>query len=69
MVREDTSRLVERVIAKYGGHGYRHITKESEVELLWADRKNALFGILRMHPGYKGYITDVWYVLSVFALI
>ena len=59
-VRADTSRLVESIVAKFGGQGYLHITKEDEAEILWADRKNALFGLLGMYPGCKGYITDVW---------
>ncbi|OCB85133.1 FAD-binding domain-containing protein [Sanghuangporus baumii] len=58
-VRADTSRLVENVSNKYGGYGYMHITKEDEVDLLWSDRKNALFGLLQMYPGSKGFITDV----------
>ncbi|KAL5531039.1 hypothetical protein ACEPAG_3915 [Sanghuangporus baumii] len=58
-VRADTSRLVENLSNKHGGYGYLHITKEEEVELLWSDRKNALFGLLQMYPGSKGFITDV----------
>ena len=60
-VRDDSSMIVQKVIGKYGGFGYRHVTKEEDVEQLWADRKNLLFGLLKMHPGHKGYITDVWY--------
>ncbi|EJD00218.1 FAD-binding domain-containing protein [Fomitiporia mediterranea MF3/22] len=58
-VRMDTVKTVETVTHKYGGYGYMHITKEDDVESLWADRKNALFGLLKMYPGSKGFITDV----------
>lgn len=59
-VREDTSHLVQEVSEKYGGTEYTHVLSEEEGNILWTDRKNALFGILSIYPGYKGYITDVW---------
>lgn len=60
IVRDDTAQLVEKAISKHGGSGFVHVTKEEDVELLWSGRKNMLFGVLKMYPGMKGFITDVW---------
>ena len=62
--RADTSRLVDRAIRKYGGQNYEHIARRDEVDLVWSDQKTALFGILQMHTGSMGYITDVWCVFT-----
>lgn len=59
-IRADTSRIVEEVVAKYGGKEYNHITDAEEVDVLWNDRKHALIGLFKMYPGRKGYMTDVW---------
>ena len=59
-VRADTSRLVERVIRKFGGKDYVHVTAREGVELLWSDRKSAIPGVLQTFPGSIGYIAEVW---------
>ena len=59
-IRADTSRIVEQVVAKYGGKEYKHITDPEEIDSLWNDRKFALIGLFKMYPGSKGYMTDVW---------
>ncbi|KIJ62255.1 hypothetical protein HYDPIDRAFT_114740 [Hydnomerulius pinastri MD-312] len=54
-----TSQFVESAISKHGATDYRLASDEREGELIWQDRKNALFAGLAYRPGCKGWITDV----------
>ena len=56
----NNSDLVQRVIGRHGAADYRLAANEQEGELIWQDRKNALFAGLAYQPGCKGWITDVW---------
>ncbi|KAF8841526.1 hypothetical protein BDN67DRAFT_901391 [Paxillus ammoniavirescens] len=58
-VIQDTSRFVENSISKHGATDYRMASDEQEGELIWQDRRNALFAGLAYRPGCKGWITDV----------
>ncbi|KIK96171.1 hypothetical protein PAXRUDRAFT_139050 [Paxillus rubicundulus Ve08.2h10] len=58
-VIQDTSRFVKNSISKYGATDYRVASDEQEGELIWQDRRNALFAGLAYRPGCKGWITDV----------
>lgn len=59
-VIRNNSDLVQRVIAEHGAADYRLAANEQEGELIWQDRRNALFAGLAYQPGCKGWITDVW---------
>jgi D-lactate dehydrogenase (cytochrome) len=59
-VIQDTSRFVKNSISKHGATDYRMASDEQEGELIWQDRRNALFAGLAYRPGCKGWITDVW---------
>ncbi|KIM54904.1 hypothetical protein SCLCIDRAFT_1221517 [Scleroderma citrinum Foug A] len=58
-VIRNNSDLVQRVIAEHGAADYRLAANEQEGELIWQDRRNALFAGLAYQPGCKGWITDV----------
>ncbi|KAH7890441.1 FAD-linked oxidase-like protein [Phlebopus sp. FC_14] len=55
----ETSQVVESTISKHGATDYRLAADEQDGELIWQDRKNALFAALAYRPGSKGWITDV----------
>ncbi|KAF9223160.1 hypothetical protein BS17DRAFT_706892 [Gyrodon lividus] len=58
-VIRDSSRFVQSSISKHGATNYRLASDEQEGELIWQDRRNALFAGLAYRPGCKGWITDV----------
>lgn len=58
-VIRNNSDLVQKVIAQHGAADYRLAANEQEGELIWQDRRNALFAGLAYQPGCKGWITDV----------
>lgn len=59
-VISNTSHFVQEAITKHGATDYRLASDEQEGELIWQDRRNALFAGLAYRPGCKGWITDVW---------
>ncbi|KAI6038526.1 hypothetical protein EDC04DRAFT_2868331 [Pisolithus marmoratus] len=58
-VIHNNSNLVARVMAQHGASDYRLAENEEEGELIWQDRRNALYAGLAYLPGCKGWITDV----------
>lgn len=58
-VIRNNSNLVARVMAQHEASDYRLAEDEEEGELIWQDRRNALFAGLAYLPGCKGWITDV----------
>ncbi|KAL4063781.1 FAD-linked oxidase-like protein [Scleroderma citrinum] len=58
-VIRNNSDLVQKVTAQHGAADYRLAENEHEGELIWQDRRNALFAGLAYQPGCKGWITDV----------
>ncbi|KAI5894164.1 uncharacterized protein SCHCODRAFT_02688172 [Schizophyllum commune H4-8] len=56
---QDTADTVQKVVEKYGGHGWTMAANEREADEIWADRKNALFAGLALLPGSTGWSTDV----------
>ncbi len=58
---EETARVVRKVTERYGGFGFTLAKNEQEAEVLWIDRKNALYSSLALLQDSKGWSTDVWY--------
>jgi D-lactate dehydrogenase (cytochrome) len=60
---DDTAKIVQGVVTKHGGSKFKRAMTEEEGDLIWQDRKNALFTALAYAGGdAKGWLTDVWYV-------
>ena len=59
----DTAQIVQQVVKKHGGSKFKCAKTEEEGDLIWQDRKNALFTALAYAGGdAKGWLTDVWYI-------
>ncbi|KAI6004379.1 FAD-linked oxidase-like protein [Pisolithus orientalis] len=58
-VIRNNSNLTAKVMAQHEASDYRLAENEEEGELIWQDRRNALFAGLAYLPGCKGWITDV----------
>jgi len=56
---EETARVVRKVTERYGGFGFTLAKNEQEAEVLWMDRKNALYSSLALLQDSKGWSTDV----------
>jgi hypothetical protein len=54
---------VQQVVKKHGGSKFKRAKTQEEGDLIWQDRKNALFTALAYAGGdAKGWLTDVWYI-------
>jgi D-lactate dehydrogenase (cytochrome) len=60
---DDAAKIVQEVVKKHGGSKFKRAKTKEEGNLIWQDRKNALFTALAYAGGdAKGWLTDVWYV-------
>jgi len=59
----ETAELVRDVVAKYGTGAadgrYTFVEKDADADALWVDRKSLAGTLSRLHPGYKGWVTDL----------
>jgi D-lactate dehydrogenase (cytochrome) len=59
---EEAADIARQIAEKHGGEGFAFAKTDKEAEMLWMDRKNALWSGLALLPGSKGWSTDVWWV-------
>jgi D-lactate dehydrogenase (cytochrome) len=60
---DDVAQIVQKVVKKHGGSKFKRAMTQEEGDLIWQDRKNALFTALAYAGGdAKGWLTDVWYI-------
>ena len=66
---DDAAQIVQKVVKKHGGSKFKRAKTQEEGDLIWQDRKNALFTAIAYAGGdAKGWLTDVWYVHNIFSL-
>jgi D-lactate dehydrogenase (cytochrome) len=66
---DDTAKIVQQVVKKHGGSKFKRAKTQEEGDLIWQDRKNALFTALAYAGGdAKGWLTDVWYIYPLLFL-
>ncbi|KNZ72089.1 D-lactate dehydrogenase [cytochrome], mitochondrial [Termitomyces sp. J132] len=56
---QETARIVQKIVEKYGGTGFELARNEQEANELWADRKNAHYSGMSLLEGARGWPTDV----------
>ncbi|KAH9978354.1 FAD-linked oxidase-like protein [Russula compacta] len=62
---DDTAKIVQRIVEKHGGSRFKVAGTQEEGDLIWQDRKNALFTALAYAGGdAKGWLTDVCVPIS-----
>lgn len=49
---------------KHGSSKFEFANDESDAEMLWQNRKEALYATLGANPGMRCWTTDVWFVSS-----
>ncbi len=60
---DEAAQIVQKVVKKHGGSRFKRAKTQEEGDLIWQDRKNALFTALAYAGGdAKGWLTDVWYI-------
>lgn len=60
---DEAAQIVQKVVKKHGGSKFKRAKTQEEGDLIWQDRKNALFTALAYAGGdAKGWLTDVWYI-------
>lgn len=60
---DTTAKIVQDIVNKHGGSKFKRAETQEEGDLIWQDRKNALFTALAYAGGdAKGWLTDVWYI-------
>jgi D-lactate dehydrogenase (cytochrome) len=60
---DDAANIVQQVVKKHGGSKFKRAKTQEEGDLIWQDRKNALFTAIAYAGGdAKGWLTDVWYM-------
>ena len=65
---DDCAKIVQQVVKKHGGSKFKRAKSQEEGDLIWQDRKNALFTAIAYAGGdAKGWLTDVWYIFTIFA--
>lgn len=62
---DDVAQIVQKVVKKHGGSKFKRAMTQEEGDLIWQDRKNALFTALAYAGGdAKGWLTDVCVPIS-----
>jgi len=62
---DDAAQIVQKVVKKHGGSKFKRAKTQEEGDLIWQDRKNALFTALAYAGGdAKGWLTDVCVPIS-----
>jgi len=57
---DDTAKIVQQIVKKHSGSKFKRAKTQEEGDLIWQDRKNALFTALAYAGGdAKGWLTDV----------
>jgi len=57
---DDAAQIVQKVVKKHGGSKFKRAKTQEEGDLIWQDRKNALFTAIAYAGGdAKGWLTDV----------
>ncbi|KAI0260644.1 FAD-binding domain-containing protein [Gloeopeniophorella convolvens] len=57
---DDAAKIVQQIVKKHGGAKFKRAKTQEEGDLIWQDRKNALFTALAYAgSGAKGWLTDV----------
>jgi len=65
---DDAAEIVQEIVKKHGGSKFKRAKTQEEGDLIWKDRKDALFTSLAYAGGdAKGWLTDVWYTASPFS--
>jgi D-lactate dehydrogenase (cytochrome) len=60
---DDTAKIVQQIVKKHDGSKFKRAKTQEEGDLIWQDRKNALFTALAYAGAdAKGWLTDVWCV-------
>jgi D-lactate dehydrogenase (cytochrome) len=57
----ETTRLVQKVVKKHGGTGFKAANSAEEAETLWENRKMGLWSTMALVEGAKCWTTDVWF--------
>ncbi|KAJ3801728.1 FAD-linked oxidase-like protein [Lentinula aff. detonsa] len=55
----ESGRVVEKIVARHGGFGFKYAKDDQEAEDLWETRKNALYACLALVSGSRAWSTDV----------
>ncbi|KAJ3827253.1 FAD-linked oxidase-like protein [Lentinula raphanica] len=55
----ESGRVVEKIVARHGGFGFKFAKDDQEAEDLWETRKNALYAGLALISGSRAWSTDV----------
>ena len=56
--------LFDEISQEFGATGFRWAEKEEDRAKLWRARHDAYYAGLAVHPGYRGYVTDVCVPIS-----
>jgi D-lactate dehydrogenase (cytochrome) len=57
-------RLFDEISQDFGASGFQWAQKEEDRQKLWRARHDAYYAGLAVHPGYRGYVTDVCVPIS-----
>jgi D-lactate dehydrogenase (cytochrome) len=57
-------RLFEEISRDFGASGFQWAEREEDRNRLWRARHDAYYAGLAVHPGYRGYVTDVCVPIS-----
>jgi D-lactate dehydrogenase (cytochrome) len=57
-------RMFEEISREFGASGFRWAEREEDRNRLWRARHDAYYAGLAVHPGYRGYVTDVCVPIS-----
>ncbi|KAJ3867002.1 FAD-binding domain-containing protein [Lentinula novae-zelandiae] len=55
----DSGRVVEEIVARHGGFGFKFAKDDQQAADLWSTRKNALYACLALVNGSRAWSTDV----------
>lgn len=64
----ESDRVVEEIVARHGGFGFKLAKDDQQAADLWSTRKNALYACLALVNGSRAWSTDVWFVLCFYYL-
>lgn len=59
--------MFNEISQEFGGSGFQWAEKEEDRNQLWRARHDAYYAGLAVHPGYRGYVTDVCVPISKLA--
>src|SRR4051794_37564357 len=61
-----TSQAIRQIVRAHGSSNFEFAATVQAAEEMWRNRKYALHSALAAMPGYRYWVTDVWYALTFF---